>query len=469
MIFIWNNPTPTHVGRQTFRKGEKFPIGIIPDAKFLLLVEAGYIIKVPAPIVKPAPESIRLSISVMAHPSRADRFTELSEKLQIPMTQFSIDQKNNLIENSKASWRLHDPTADFHVVIQDDAIVCKNFIKRATDFILRMEKERAAKQDVPYGYNFFIKPEHSASKMAEFERQGFIEDMRNRGGVAICLPVDLIGEMLVHFDNVGSRHDDERINNWVNKKRIKMIFPIPSLVDHDDHRPSLAGNQINQGREAYKFIDAPVKKQIPKIIHQLWIGDKPAPLKWMRSWHEKNPGWLYRLWTEKDIRAEKWINQNLIDYYMARKIWHGVKDVCQYEILYNHGGVFMDADAECLQPIGELFTDEYDAYSCYENETARPGLIQPLIAATTNSAFAMELIQGLKNVDVNIDAEPWRVTGNKYIGEMYRDTETNVKIFPSHYFIPEHYTGVKYKGDDKIFSRHYYGSTIHGTYEKGVN
>ena len=28
---------------------------------------------------------------------------------------------------------------------------------------------------------------------------------------------------------------------------------------------------------------------IPKIIHQLWIGTKPPPTKFMDSWKNKNP------------------------------------------------------------------------------------------------------------------------------------------------------------------------------------
>ena len=32
-----------------------------------------------------------------------------------------------------------------------------------------------------------------------------------------------------------------------------------------------------------------LEKKIPRIIHQLWIGPKPAPTKFMDSWKNKNP------------------------------------------------------------------------------------------------------------------------------------------------------------------------------------
>ena len=43
---------------------------------------------------------------------------------------------------------------------------------------------------------------------------------------------------------------------------------------------------------------------IPKIIHQLWIGDKPRPDIFMETWREKhiNMGYEYILWNEEEIK-----------------------------------------------------------------------------------------------------------------------------------------------------------------------
>jgi len=37
--------------------------------------------------------------------------------------------------------------------------------------------------------------------------------------------------------------------------------------------------------------------------------------------------------------------------------------------------------------------------------------------------------------------------------------EKDLTIFPSHYFIPEHYNGEKYQGDDKIYAHQLWGTT----------
>ena len=40
---------------------------------------------------------------------------------------------------------------------------------------------------------------------------------------------------------------------------------------------------------------------IPKIIHQLWIGTKPAPIKLMDTWKDKHPNFEYIYWNEEEF------------------------------------------------------------------------------------------------------------------------------------------------------------------------
>ena len=47
--------------------------------------------------------------------------------------------------------------------------------------------------------------------------------------------------------------------------------------------------------------------KIPKIIHQLWIGPKPAPTKLMQTWKDKNPDFEYILWNEAEIASRNLI------------------------------------------------------------------------------------------------------------------------------------------------------------------
>lgn len=405
-------------------------------------------------------ERVNLSISVMAHHSRSAFFPYLQERLGVPLSQFSIDTENNLLKNCKSAWRLHDPSADFHVVIQDDAIVCDDFHARAIEFITKHENRRIKENLPEQGYNFFLKLNDNGTPLRLSD--GYYTSNVTRGGVAICLPVKHIEPMLEEFDRQFSRHDDDRISAYITKNNMRMIFPVPSLIDHRSELDSLAGNK--RSLSAYNYIDRK-PLTIPKIIHQLWVGNKPRPDKWMRTWQMINPDWEYRVWDNNAVKATKWVNQKHIDYYFNRQIWHGVSDVCTYEILFNHGGVMVGADAVCEQPIDELFTDGFDAYGVYENEKVRPGLISPLLASVKGGKFAAELIEGLRQKERV--GEPWLTTGNKYMGEMYEKTKQNVKIFPSHYFNPEHFTGEKYDGNDKIYARQKWGTTRQA-YDEGT-
>ena len=396
----------------------------------------------------------------MAHPSRAQYFEYLSENLGIPVSEFCIDQKNNLLENSKASWMKHDPEADFHVVVQDDSILCENFKERAVRFITEQEERRIREGRPAQGYNFFLKQDTRLTPL--WPKDGAYTDNVTRAGIAICLPVSHIKPMLVEFDRQHSRHDDDRISEYCKRIGMKIKFPVPSLINHRIDGVSLANNPI--GLAAWKpFGIEPVT--IPKIIHQLWIGPLPRPDKWMNTWKECNPDWEYKLWTEDEIFSRTWINQAHIDYFNARRMYPGISDVCTYEILHECGGFMIGADAVCLAPIDELFYNDFDAYSVYENERCRPGLVSPLHASKKGGAFAKELIDGLTHVTPN--GVPWRTVGNQYMGNMCKQTKAKIHVFPSHYFNPDHFTGLKYEGTDKIYARQMWGSTLR-KYHEGI-
>ena len=198
--------------------------------------------------------------------------------------------------------------------------------------------------------------------------------------------------------------------------------------------------------------------RIPKKLHHIWVGPKPAPIEWMNTWCEKHPDWDYTLWDNDKVFSRTWINQKHVDYYRERGIWHGVADVIRYEILFEQGGFMPGADSICENPVDELFTDGFDAYCVYENENVRPGLISPLYACAPGCSFAKELIDGLTKKETV--GEPWIDTGNTYMMQMVERTKHPVKIFPSYVFNPVHYTGETYQGSGKIYGRQLWGTTL---------
>jgi len=77
-----------------------------------------------------------------------------------------------------------------------------------------------------------------------------------------------------------------------------------------------------------------VKFTIPRILHQLWIGDKPRPTNLLETWKEKHLplGFEYILWTESEIvsRGMTFRCQKQIDEMGEI---NGKADIMRWEIL----------------------------------------------------------------------------------------------------------------------------------------
>ena len=201
---------------------------------------------------------------------------------------------------------------------------------------------------------------------------------------------------------------------------------------------------------------------INKLMRVIWIGPYPAPTKWINTWKEKHPNWDFYIFTDEMLKARTWHNQHLIDEYYKRQKWAGVSDLIRYELLYNEGGFIPEADSECFHNTEELFTAPADhCYSVYENEEIRPGYISPIYACNPKSKFVKMLIDELHNMKAQDLKTPFRSTGNQWLSKMVKKMPNKITIFPSHYFIPNHYSSKAkpYSGSDKIYANQKWGST----------
>lgn len=187
---------------------------------------------------------MKLSISIMAHPKRAEYIPYLKSKLgDVPV---ALDDGCGLLENCKRAWRLRDPNADYHCVIQDDCIICDDFYNRAIE---RLEKAGGL------AVSFFYSQSKFFNKFKkEADATGAITKKSLYGGLAICLPVHLIPEMLVFYDTQTIPFDDHRINRFLMSRAIDIYSPIPCLVDHRQNHMSLFTGKKSEA-VACKFID----------------------------------------------------------------------------------------------------------------------------------------------------------------------------------------------------------------------
>ena len=201
---------------------------------------------------------------------------------------------------------------------------------------------------------------------------------------------------------------------------------------------------------------------IPKIIHQIWIGKKPAPTKLMDTWKDKNPDFTYIRWNEKEIKNRN-LNLNCLNRINEIEEINGKADIIRWEILYEYGGVFLDADSICIEPIDDILMSK-KCFSGWENEEARPGLIATgTMGFPPKHPLVKNAIEWIKANDVSYAKTTkmaWHNVGPGLLTRMY-DTKLypGLHIFPSYTFLPYHFTGREYTGHGKIYAYQEWGST----------
>ena len=140
--------------------------------------------------------------------------------------------------------------------------------------------------------------------------------------------------------------------------------------------------------------------QIPKIIHQIWLGS-PVPPKftdWMESWMHWY-GWEYKLWTDDNISSLQLYNQELYDRAQS----YGEKtDILRLEILLHFGGLYVDVDFKCVKPdIFQELSRDFDFYIGFEpivhgTMSGITKICNALIAATSHHPIIEDLIINMK-------------------------------------------------------------------------
>ena len=201
--------------------------------------------------------------------------------------------------------------------------------------------------------------------------------------------------------------------------------------------------------------------QIPKNMIQIWIGPYQPPIQWMNTWKQNHQNWEYRIFDNAELSATNFKNQKLIDEYIRQKQYAGAADLIRYELLYNEGGFIPEADSICYYNTNELFDQEKQyCYTVYENEELRRDYVSPIYACNPGNKFLETIVNTLNKLNVGDLGVPFRTTGNAFLAEMIQEHNPEIKIFPSHYFIPQHFSSNKrYTGPDKVYSEQVWGTT----------
>ena len=149
---------------------------------------------------------------------------------------------------------------------------------------------------------------------------------------------------------------------------------------------------------------------IPKIFHQVWINrhapQLPAEFAAYRdTWLRHHPDWEYRLWNLENLDF-RCVRADLLPQCIS---YSELADLLRFELLYRHGGVYIDTDFECFKPIDGLIAG-LQTFACSENGMViSPGLM----GSEPGSDILRRLVYGLP--ETIGDLPPNDETGPGYV------------------------------------------------------
>lgn len=193
----------------------------------------------------------------MAHPARADMVSDLVRWLPGAPVVWDVDKPPTSRPErrwavGRRAWSAFDPDADWHMVVQDDAVVCEDFVAGV---------ERALGQ---LGPNGLVCPYTGRAKSTQGSYRAECDRAQEAGeswvsvrsllwGVAIAAPVYTIPDMLEWCDKPMNRKKNYDLRVGLYYRDVlkwRTWYFMPSLVEHRQ-TPSLVGHDYK--REAHSF------------------------------------------------------------------------------------------------------------------------------------------------------------------------------------------------------------------------
>lgn len=184
--------------------------------------------------------------------------------------------------------------------------------------------------------------------------------------------------------------------------------------------------------------------EMPKIIHQTWIGPNKRPDIWIDTWKndyiKDNPDWKHMLWTDNELNEMNMFNK---DVYNNEPSYNGKSDIARYEILFQYGGIYIDADSIWLgsKSMNDLI-DKVKNNNTHFFLGQEPWQNYPASGVVGSSKHNPSLLLIIKAIEKNSKYRnlylPW-ITCGPLVLHVTENNKIPRTVFPKEYFYPEYW------------------------------
>ena len=158
---------------------------------------------------------------------------------------------------------------------------------------------------------------------------------------------------------------------------------------------------------------------IPNTLHYIWLGHKPMHplmLDWQQKWGSLHPGWQIKTWKYNPDFPEHFLacGDEIVEcrhpaYLYQCPTLAKRSDVWRYDILEQHGGIYLDTDFEPIKCIEPLIA-EHSAFAglcrtrCdWSDDNPEGRFITEvgcaIVGSTAHHPWLQDLVQGIPATD----------------------------------------------------------------------
>jgi len=206
---------------------------------------------------------------------------------------------------------------------------------------------------------------------------------------------------------------------------------------------------------------------IPKIIHYVYITDKiPDKIQgYIDTWKKTNSDYEIIRWNREnfDVNSVEWVKQAV-----EAKKWAFATDYIRLWALYNYGGIYLDADVECLKSFDDILHLPY-----FLGREHSKGVIEmAVLGAASKCELVKECLDYYKDKNFILPSgkfsmEPiphimLRILGKKYglkriknVREFDKNSK-EIQILPTEFFSPKPWDSEKFTATENTYTVHYF-------------